>query len=43
MHALLDCILRYGTNEDGMLYRAINPRTGEVLQPMLSDTCLFSV
>ncbi len=38
LHAILDCILKYGTDERGMMYNSINPQTGEVLQSALSDT-----
>jgi formylglycine-generating enzyme required for sulfatase activity len=38
IRALLDRILETGTNPDGLLYNAINPRTGEVLNKGLADT-----
>jgi hypothetical protein len=38
IRALLDRILEVGTNPDGLLYNAINPKTGEVLSPGLADT-----
>ncbi|MHC4443509.1 MAG: dienelactone hydrolase family protein [Planctomycetota bacterium] len=37
IHALLDRILKSGTNEDGMMFDAINPKTGEVIQKRHSD------
>ncbi len=37
IHALLDRILEVGRNEDGFLYNAVNPRTGEVVRGGLSD------
>lgn len=38
VRALLDRILEVGTNPDGLLYNAINPKTGEVLSQGLADT-----
>ena len=38
MHAILDRVLEKGTNPDGLLWNAINPRTGEVLDKGLADT-----
>jgi hypothetical protein len=38
IRALLDRILEVGTNPDGLLFNAINPRTGEVLNKGLADT-----
>ena len=38
MRAVLDRVLEKGTNPDGLLYNAINPRTGEVLDKGLADT-----
>jgi len=38
IRALLDRILEVGTNPDGLLYNAVNPRTGEVLSQGLADT-----
>jgi hypothetical protein len=38
IRAILDRILEVGTNPDGLLYNAINPRTGEVLSKGLADT-----
>jgi hypothetical protein len=38
MRAILDRVLEKGTNPDGLLYNAINPRTGEVLDKGLADT-----
>lgn len=38
LHHLLDRILETGRNAHGMFYDEVNPSTGEVLQPRLSDT-----
>jgi len=38
LHALLDRVLEVGANEDGMLFDAINPATGEVTASGLADT-----
>ena len=38
MRALLDRVLEKGRNVDGLLYNAIDPRTGEVLDERLADT-----
>jgi len=38
MRAILDRILEIGTNADGLLYNAVNPKTGEVLNRGLADT-----
>lgn len=38
LHKLLDHILKAGRNEDGLFYNAINPKTGEVVEPRLADT-----
>ena len=38
MRAILDRVLEKGTNPDGLLYNAVNPRTGEVLDKGLADT-----
>ena len=38
IRALLDRILEVGTNPDGLLYNAVNPKTGEVLSQGLADT-----
>jgi hypothetical protein len=38
VRALLDRILEVGTNPDGLLYNAVNPKTGEVLSRGLADT-----
>jgi hypothetical protein len=38
IRAILDRILEVGTNPDGLLFNAINPRTGEVLSKGLADT-----
>ena len=37
MHAILDRILQYGRNQDGLLYHMIDPRTGKVLRDELTD------
>lgn len=37
MHAILDCILAKGANEDGLLYNRVNPKTGEILSEELTD------
>ena len=37
LHNMLDDILKYGRNEHGMMYNAINPQTGEVIQGGWSD------
>ena len=38
MRAILDRVLEKGTNPDGLLWNAIDPRTGEVLDKGLADT-----
>lgn len=38
MRAILDRVLEKGTNPDGLLYNAIDPRTGQVLDKGLADT-----
>ncbi|MBP1661036.1 MAG: hypothetical protein H6P95_2228, partial [Candidatus Aminicenantes bacterium] len=38
MRAILDRVLEKGTNPDGLLYNAINPRTGAILDKGLADT-----
>ncbi len=38
MRAILDRVLEIGTNPDGLLFNAVNPRTGEVLNTGLADT-----
>jgi Acetyl xylan esterase (AXE1) len=38
MRAILDRVLEKGRNADGLLYNAIDPRTGEVLDKGLADT-----
>ena len=38
IRALLDRILEVGTNPDGLLYNAVNPRTGEAVNKGLADT-----
>ena len=37
MHAILDRVLECGRNEDGLLFDTVNPVTGEVLKPELTD------
>jgi hypothetical protein len=37
LHAMLDRILEIGRNEDGLLYNAVNPQTGEVTSRRISD------
>ncbi len=37
LHAIFQCILKYGTDDGGMMYNTINPQTGEVIQGGLSD------
>lgn len=37
MHAILDTVLRYGRNKDGLLYEKVNPETGEILSQELTD------
>ena len=37
MHAILDRVLEYGRNRDGLLYHTVNPATGEVLNDDLTD------
>ena len=37
LHTMLDDILKYGVDEYGMMYNAINPQTGAVIQNGLSD------
>jgi len=37
IHALLDCILKSGINQDGMMFDAINPKTCEVIKKRHSD------
>ena len=37
MHAILDRVLKYGRNQDGLLYHTVDPRTGKVLNPDLTD------
>ncbi len=38
LYKLLDRVLAYGTNEDGLFYNSINPITGQVLDKGLSDS-----
>ncbi|MGI6454323.1 MAG: hypothetical protein ACOX5R_01725 [bacterium] len=37
MHRILDRILEVGTNEDGLFYDIINPKTGEKISNRISD------
>jgi hypothetical protein len=37
IHAMLDRILEVGINEHGMMYDAVNPRTGEILRNVIGD------
>ena len=37
LHAILDCVLEKGADENGMLYMAVNPVTGEVLRDERTD------
>ena len=37
MHTMLDRILEVGRDEDGLLYNAVNPRTGEILSEERTD------
>ena len=37
MHSILDLVLDLGTNRDGLMYEAINPKAGEVLSDELTD------
>ena len=43
LYKLLDYILEHGRNADGLLYNAINPRTGQVVDPGLADTWGYSL
>ncbi|MEX2234435.1 MAG: hypothetical protein WD824_19875 [Cyclobacteriaceae bacterium] len=38
LYKLLDYILAHGRNSDGFFFNAINPKTGEVVEPKLADT-----
>lgn len=38
LHRLLDYILKYGRNPDGLFYNAINPQTGQVIDSAIADT-----
>jgi len=38
IRAILDRVLEIGTNEDGLLYNAVNPKTGQVSNKGLADT-----
>lgn len=37
MHAILDCVLEKGRNEDGLLYMIVNAQSGEVVNEELTD------
>lgn len=37
MHAILDRVLKFGRNKDGLLYHTVNPVSGEVLNHELTD------
>ncbi|MCG8512329.1 MAG: hypothetical protein MI741_24175, partial [Rhodospirillales bacterium] len=37
IHQMLDDILKHGINEHGLMYNAVNPKTGEVLRKGISD------
>jgi len=37
MHAILDRILKYARNEDGLLYHTVDPRDGRILHDELTD------
>lgn len=37
MHELMDTILKFGRNEKGLFYEAINPSTGEIKREALTD------
>jgi len=37
LHRMIDRILEVGMNEDGLVYEAINPKTGEIKRKALSD------
>ncbi len=38
VYEMLDRILETGTNEDGLFYNQVNPRTGEILNDGIADT-----
>jgi len=38
IYEMLDRILEIGTNEDGMFYNSVNPKTGEVIDAGIADT-----
>jgi hypothetical protein len=38
IHKMLDRVLEVGRNEDGLFYDEINPKTGAIIAPRLSDT-----
>ena len=37
LHAILDRVLEVGANEDGFFYNVVNPASGEVIDPEISD------
>lgn len=37
LYEILDCILAHGVDENGMMYNAINPQTGQVIRQGFSD------
>lgn len=37
LYEILDCVLQHGTDENGMMFNAINPKTGAVTRKGLSD------
>lgn len=38
LYEMLDRVLEVGRNEDGFFYNAINPKTGDVVEPGIADT-----
>jgi hypothetical protein len=38
LYEMLDRVLDVGRNEDGFFYNAINPKTGDVVEPGIADT-----
>jgi hypothetical protein len=38
LYEMLDRILEIGTNEDGMFYNVVNPKTGEIINGGIADT-----
>lgn len=37
LHAMLDRVLEIGTNEHGMMYDVVNPRSGKIISKRISD------